>query len=302
MKRGTVILALAAVVLTTAAPALLADPVGSLADGTLSCTPVYYADYSLYLGYDVVVDTSKTIDAQAVETHITGTWDLSGLTGSNGETWVAIGLIPKSRYDSTWEWGDYFPGGSGEYVFNRGVFQLTALEGDWYYAKISDYSGDYYGFPSVYEYWSGAGPRPPGMAPAKKISAGGDATFSFDARLLPNPDYGGNMNLAVTGGNPGYTSSGFELGGAPPTAPDGTGYLYGRMSFATDPLTEDFSECYLYAAMLVWSGSNPGSQSASFSNVGVHVVPEPFSMAFMASALVGVVACRLRKRRQEGTH
>ena len=30
------------------------------------------------------------------------------------------------------------------------------------------------------------------------------------------------------------------------------------------------------------------------------VIPEPFSMAFMGSAFVGVVACRLRKRRKEG--
>ena len=30
------------------------------------------------------------------------------------------------------------------------------------------------------------------------------------------------------------------------------------------------------------------------------IVPEPFSMAFLGSAFVGVVACRLRKRRKEG--
>lgn len=41
---------------------------------------------------------------------------------------------------------------------------------------------------------------------------------------------------------------------------------------------------------------NPGIVGAAALNNGV--IPEPFSMAFMGSAFVGVVAYRLRRRRR----
>jgi hypothetical protein len=300
MKKLITICAIAALML---AASNVAQASVSLSDSTLSTTTGYYADWGVYVGYDVVVNTSQTFNAQSMETHVTGTWNLTGLTDSASSTWVAVGLIPKSRYDATWTWGDpadsvypnTLPGSGGEYVFNRGVFQLSALEGDWYYAKSSDFAGDYYGFPSVYEYWAGSGPRPPGMAPAKKASAGGDATFSFDMRLLPYLGAGGNMNLAVTGGTPGYTSIGYELGGTPPTAPDGTGYDYGKMSVWGDPLTEDFSECYLYAALLVYGGSDPGPQSANFSNVQAYTIPAPGAI-LLGGIGVGLVGWLKRRR------
>jgi probable HAF family extracellular repeat protein len=66
----------------------------------------------------------------------------------------------------------------------------------------------------------------------------------------------------------------------------------------------DLSVAYGVSAdgkVLVGSGTNPrGETEAWIADLNTGVIPEPLSMAFMASAFVGVVAWRARKRAKQG--
>lgn len=51
--------------------------------------------------------------------------------------------------------------------------------------------------------------------------------------------------------------------------------------------------------LAAWEGAIDEVRIYGSASQGTGVIPEPISMAFMGSAFVGVVACRLRKRRRE---
>jgi hypothetical protein len=270
MKRKLVLLALAALLLGVLATSARADPVVSIPDGSITLTTGDLTPDSA--GYWKHVISASLIDAQTgppvlLEATITG------LT-AKADFWVEIGLIPKSVYDY-WETAY---GGNWKYArFNKGVFVCT-----WYDGGESQYGvsmQDYKNQQDEPYYW-----------PLDAPSAGDP--WEFEVLLTPDGDgRGGTANLWVNGQPTNYLNGGGAVSGA--------SLHYGYLERPDEGGTindEDFSQSYLIVQAWANSLSDPGVE---FEQLEAAVTPEPFSMAFMGAAFVGVVAHRVRKRRRQ---